>query len=69
MPMNNFTKVLLLVLLLVYVVSPLDLVPGPIDDVLVILLCFAANRSRTALEKRDTEMIDVVDVDGTEPRE
>lgn len=36
--MNDFSKMLLLVLLVAYVVSPIDLCPGPIDDALMIAL-------------------------------
>ena len=61
--MNNFIKGMLFALLIVYVVSPVDFLPGPIDDVLAIVLYFAANRSKLALEKKDTERIDVIDTD------
>ncbi len=35
--MNNLLKVLLTTLIIVYIISPVDLVPGPIDDVIVAL--------------------------------
>ena len=40
---NNFLKGILFALLVVYVISPLDLAPGPVDDLLLILLSTAAN--------------------------
>ena len=35
--MNNTLKGMLVVLLLIYVVSPVDLCPGPVDDVIALL--------------------------------
>ena len=40
---NGIIKGMLIALLVVYVISPLDLAPGVIDDLLVILLGAAAN--------------------------
>lgn len=40
--MNNAAKVVLLVLVILYVVSPVDACPGPIDDIIVVLLGLAA---------------------------
>lgn len=42
--MNQITKLLLLVFVVLYVISPVDAVPGPIDDLIVILLSIAAQR-------------------------
>ncbi len=61
--MNSFVKGILFALLIVYVVSPVDFVPGPVDDVLAIILYFAANKSKLALGKTNDENIDVIDVD------
>ena len=36
--MNNTGKIIITLLVLIYVLSPNDLAPGPIDDVIVILL-------------------------------
>ena len=36
--------VLLIVLTIVYVVSPADLMPGPIDDIIVVLFSMAAQK-------------------------
>ena len=43
--MDGFTKVIMFVLLVAYVVSPVDCCPGPIDDILAIMLYVAANKS------------------------
>ena len=47
---NNSMKTLILVVVLVYVISPIDAVPGPIDDVIVALLGMAARKHLTAAE-------------------
>lgn len=36
--MNGVLKGMLLVLLIIYFVSPIDLCPGPVDDI-ILLLC------------------------------
>lgn len=41
--MDNILKILVLVIVLIYMVSPVDAVPGPIDDVIVLLLGFVVN--------------------------
>ena len=64
--MNNFIKGVIVTLLVVYVISPLDLAPGPIDDVLAIFLFLVANRNKLMLGKRDNDRIEVIDTDGTE---
>lgn len=40
--MNKTTKIALLIIVILYVLSPVDLVPGPVDDGMLCLLCFAA---------------------------
>ena len=39
--MENTVKIILVVLGLIYIISPVDFVPGPIDDMLVLLLAVA----------------------------
>ena len=51
--MNGFGKFLLTMLCIIYVVSPLDLCPGPIDDILVILLTQAAKKGSDKLLNND----------------
>lgn len=42
--MDGVGKGMLIVLVILYVISPIDLMPGPIDDLLVILLGIAAQK-------------------------
>nr|WP_297707772.1 hypothetical protein [uncultured Butyrivibrio sp.] len=63
---NRFLQGMLFALLLVYVVSPVDFVPGPVDDILAIVLFYAANKSKFRIGKRDNDRIEVIDVDGKE---
>lgn len=46
--MDNTVKIILVALVILYVVSPLDFAPGPIDDILVVLLGMAAQKGITA---------------------
>ena len=65
--MNKFLQGMLFALLLVYVVSPVDFAPGPIDDILAIVLYAAANRNKLLPRKStDNDRIEVIDVDGRE---
>ena len=43
--MNKTLKGLLVALIMLYVVSPVDAVPGPVDDLLVTLLGFIGTRA------------------------
>ena len=66
---KNFIKGMLFALLIVYVVSPADFAPGPIDDALAILLYYIANKKQLgfgSIEKKDAdaEEIEVLDADG-----
>lgn len=47
--MNGVMKGMLLVLLLIYVISPVDLCPGPVDDI-ILLLCAVGGRAITSDE-------------------
>ncbi len=42
--MNQLAKVLIMVFVILYIVSPVDACPGPIDDLIVLLLSIAAQR-------------------------
>lgn len=39
--MNDVMKGMLIILVVIYVISPIDFVPGPVDDLIVILLGLA----------------------------
>ncbi len=43
---NGGMKLLVAFLILLYVISPVDAMPGPIDDVIVVLMGFAMNRKQ-----------------------
>lgn len=45
--MDGVMKGMLVALVILYVVSPVDIMPGPIDDVLVVLLGLAAQKRVT----------------------
>ncbi len=46
---NNTLSVVLLVVLAVYVLSPADLMPGPVDDIILMLIYVLTNRSGIVL--------------------
>ena len=42
--MNQKMKIALIILAALYAVSPIDVMPGPVDDLIVLLLSIAAQR-------------------------
>ena len=44
--MNNVMKGIIILAVIIYIVSPIDIAPGPIDDILVLLMGIAASKSR-----------------------
>ena len=44
--MNDVGKGMLIILMILYIISPIDFVPGPIDDVIVLLLAIAARKNQ-----------------------
>lgn len=48
--MSDTAKTLLMILVILYVVSPLDLVPGPIDDAILLLMTLASRRGKSRIE-------------------
>lgn len=44
--MDDVKKGMLMILVLLYIISPIDLCPGPVDDVIVLLFGIAANKNR-----------------------
>lgn len=48
--MNGVMKGMILVLMILYIVSPIDACPGPVDDIIVLLIGLAATKGRKALE-------------------
>lgn len=45
--MNDLMKGLVIMAVLMYIVSPIDLAPGPIDDIIVLLLGLASREQLT----------------------
>lgn len=48
--MNGAMKGMLFILMLLYVISPVDICPGPIDDLIVIMIYLASNKGIEAVE-------------------
>lgn len=44
--MKNVLNVLVLIVLALYVASPIDMAPGPIDDMILLLIYVIANRRK-----------------------
>lgn len=45
--MDDVKKGMLIILVLLYIISPIDACPGsPVDDIIVLLLGIAANKNR-----------------------
>lgn len=42
--MNGIAKGMLIVLVILYIISPIDFVPGPIDDILLLLFAVASSK-------------------------
>ncbi len=53
--MEKLTKWLIIGALALYVISPADLAPGPIDDAIAILIYMIAARRKREVEVLDTE--------------
>lgn len=47
--MNGVAKGMLLALIILYIVSPIDACPGPIDDVIVLFIGLAARKGMNLL--------------------
>jgi uncharacterized membrane protein YkvA (DUF1232 family) len=44
--MNNTMKGLILAFVIIYVLSPIDACPGPVDDIIVAIMGIAATRKQ-----------------------
>ena len=49
--MNGVVKGMILVLMILYIVSPVDACPGPIDDIIVLLMGLGATKSKSRNEE------------------
>lgn len=48
--MNDVMKVMILAFMILYIVSPLDACPGPLDDLIVLMICVAARKGLETVE-------------------
>lgn len=48
--MNGVAKGMILVLMIMYIVSPIDACPGPIDDLIVLFIGMAARKGMNAID-------------------
>ncbi len=48
--MNGVVKGMILVLMILYIVSPVDACPGPIDDLIVLLIGLASTKDQELIE-------------------
>ncbi|MCR5061100.1 MAG: hypothetical protein K6A80_08740 [Saccharofermentans sp.] len=51
--MKKLAKGLILLAVIIYVVSPVDAAPGPIDDLLVMAIAMASNKALTDVSSYD----------------
>jgi len=49
--MSDIGKGMILVLMILYIVSPIDACPGPIDDLIVLFIGLAARKGMGAIEE------------------
>lgn len=42
--MNGFMKVIFIIFIILYIVSPIDFLPGPVDDIIIALLSVAMTK-------------------------
>lgn len=49
--MNGLSKGMIIVLMILYIVSPIDACPGPIDDIIVLLMGIAASKRKNIIEE------------------
>lgn len=49
--MGDIAKGMLLVLVILYIVSPIDCCPGPIDDLVVLFISLAAQKGVAEIEE------------------
>ena len=57
--MEKTIKAMIIIFMVIYVISPLDACPGPIDDILVMVISMAASKSKMLNQEKAAEYIDV----------
>lgn len=55
---NKVLKGMLLALLAIYVISPVDLVPGPVDDLLLVLFSAVMNQINSSRSSENPDEIE-----------
>ena len=53
--MSDIAKIILFVFAIIYIVSPIDLFNGPIDDMLILLLVVATINAKRIVTNSDAE--------------
>lgn len=48
--MRSLSKGMILLLVILYIISPIDACPGPIDDLIVLLIGLAAQKRASVIE-------------------
>lgn len=48
--MGNTAKGMIIILMILYIVSPVDFCPGPIDDIIVLLISIASQKGIDYIE-------------------
>ena len=48
--MSDFGKGMILVLIILYIVSPIDACPGPLDDLVILIIGLAARKGMNVIE-------------------
>lgn len=51
--MSGVAKGMLIVVMVLYIVSPIDLCPGPVDDIIVLLVGLAAQKGISEFSEND----------------
>lgn len=49
--MNGISKGMIVVLMILYIASPIDACPGPIDDIIVLLMGIATTKNKKSIEE------------------
>lgn len=48
--MGNTVKGMIIILMILYIVSPVDFCPGPVDDIIVLLIGIASKKGVSYIE-------------------
>lgn len=48
--MNNIVKGIIILAVILYIISPLDAMPGPVDDIIVALMGIGATKGASSID-------------------